>query len=102
MLYVNYSSSYCVPADDLSAGLHVRSSREERPVLGAEPAVCHGELEEGAAMVQSHPHVTLHPFSTFGLTAYSHYLHVSVCFARSQLRPLSDCAVLQGRQRETG
>ncbi|TKS75009.1 Chromodomain-helicase-DNA-binding protein 1-like [Collichthys lucidus] len=44
-------TSYCM-SDDLSAGVRVRSSREERSVLGAESALCHGELEDGVGRVE--------------------------------------------------
>lgn len=55
-------TSYCM-SDDLSAGVRVRSSREERSVLGAESALCHGELEDGVGRVRSHSHMNLRPFT---------------------------------------
>lgn len=38
-------------ADHLSAALHVWSFEEERSILGSEPALCPGELEEGTGKV---------------------------------------------------
>lgn len=68
--YLFVCNAFLCPPDDLSAGVHVRRSWEERSIFGIEPTLCLRELEKGVEMVRSHSPVnSLHVFHQLLLTS---------------------------------